>query len=260
MSLRSELNSFFSGIDDETLEELIETSENNELSIAALNELSRDVSKISEIADFSDKIKIISKNFAEDLADNICGNISDDRAVFRAVVKQIIVHLAEELGPEKKEPKPQSPKRQSPEPNPEPAPAWRWPIVEVPPSRGKGVGFADGVWEEISPLKMFGYTVGKTYGWPPNKRKNFLSDFMTYVLPVQVTQTYGDKYGDPNSPKRLQAVANLLASLTVAAKRKGSASMRYAIEDWENDLNYLKRDFYEGKGLKFQPWPPTQPK
>lgn len=260
MGLRSELNSFFSTIEDETLDELIENSENYELSLAALNELSRDVSMINEIADFSDQIKIISKNFAKDLAANVCGNISDDRAVYLAVVKQIYLHMRQELEPEKKELPPQSPKNQSPEPNPVPAPVWRWPIVELPASRGKGVGFSDGVWEEISPLKMFGYTVGKTNGWPPNKRKNFLSDFMTYVLPVQVTQTYGDKYGEPNSPKRLQAVANLLASLTVAAKRKGSASMRYAIEDWENDLNYLKRDFYEGKGLKFYPWPPTQPK
>ena len=36
-------------------------------------------------------------------------------------------------------------------------------------------------------------------------------------------------------------------------------SMRYAIADWEHDLNYFRKEYYEGKGLKFNPWPSSNP-
>ena len=137
---------------------------------------------------------------------------------------------------------------------------WPWPIIEVPGGSASSNDFGNGYWEEISPLKMFGYTVGKTNGWPSTKRRRFLNDFMGYELPETVEKIYGRKYGDPSSLERLKAVANLISSLIVAAKRRNGSSMRYAIQDWTDDLNHLKITFYEGQSLKFYPWPSTEPK
>ena len=135
---------------------------------------------------------------------------------------------------------------------------WQWPVLTVPPSKVPYPGFAED-WNEVSPLKMFGYTVGRSSGWNAQTRKRFLDDFMTYDLPNIVTETYGDYYGDPNSAQRLKAIAQLLASLIISAKRKRGNSMRYAIDDWTSDLQYLKSVYYEGKGLKFYSWPTTTP-
>ena len=137
---------------------------------------------------------------------------------------------------------------------------WSWPIIEVPGGSASSNDFGNGYWEEISPLKMFGYTVGKTNGWSATKRKRFLNDFMSCDLPSAVEKIYGIKYGDPSSPERLKAVANLISSLIIAAKRRNGSSMEYAIQDWTEDLNYLKTKFYVAQGLKLYPWPSIQPK
>ena len=141
-----------------------------------------------------------------------------------------------------------------------PKKVWPWPIIELPGGTSSNNDFGNGYWEEISPLKMFGYTVGKTSGWPAGKRKRFLNDFMAYDLPATVEKIYGKKYGDPSSLERLKAVANLISSLIIAAKRRNGSSMKYAIQDWTDDLNFLKTAFYEEQGLKFYPWPSTEPK
>ena len=141
-----------------------------------------------------------------------------------------------------------------------PKKVWPWPIIELPGGKSSNNDFGNGYWEEISPLKMFGYTVGKTSGWPAGKRKRFLNDFMAYDLPATVEKIYGKKYGDPSSLERLKAVANLISSLIIAAKRRNGSSMKYAIQDWTDDLNFLKTAFYEEQGLKFYPWPSTEPK
>lgn len=135
-------------------------------------------------------------------------------------------------------------------------PTWSWPVINVPQSKVTDPGYAED-WNTMSPLKMFGYTVGRTNGWDAHKRKRFLDDFMTYDLPNIVTETYGDYYGEPNSVARLKATAQLFASLITSAKRKRGNSMRYAIDDWTDDLGYLKSVYYEGKGLKFYSWPTT---
>ena len=141
-----------------------------------------------------------------------------------------------------------------------PKKVWPWPVIEMPGGTNSNNDFGNGYWEEISPLKMFGYTVGKTSGWPAAKRKRFLRDFMGYDLPATVEKIYGKKYGDPSSLERLKAVANLISSLIIAAKRRNGSSMKYAIQDWTDDLNFLKTAFYEEQGLKFYPWPSTEPK
>jgi hypothetical protein len=144
------------------------------------------------------------------------------------------------------------------EPKPPAAPIWKWPVINKPPP-GRGGSGLDGDFNAYSALRMFGYTVGKTKGWEKEKRQSFLSDFMTMVLPGDVTAVFGDDYGKPMSTDRLKKVADVIASNATLRYRNDPLRYSVAIADWEDDLAFLKRKFYDGAGLKFQPWPTTRP-
>ncbi len=141
-----------------------------------------------------------------------------------------------------------------------PRPVWNWPVINQPPSGGSG-GFT-GTFRDFSALKLFGYTVGKKgrdEGWSDHRRRAFLSDFMELSLPAIVKKTFGEEYGEPMSTTRLHKVANLIAALANNTARKSNAgSYEQAITDWEADLAFLKATYYEGKGLKFHPWPEVE--
>jgi len=132
---------------------------------------------------------------------------------------------------------------------------WPWPVVVS----------ADRTWTSSSPtidfghqfsaLKMFGYTVGKTKGWSQKKRRSFLSDFMEKDLPEDVVECFANEYGSPMSTTRLRKVANTIASNCGLRLKDDPTKYRYAIDDWSDDLEFLKSTYYEGKGLKFLPWP-----
>jgi hypothetical protein len=136
-------------------------------------------------------------------------------------------------------------------------PLWKWPVVNHPPP-GEG-GFAAGTFREYSALKMFGYTVGKTDGWPPARRHAFLSDFMTMLLPPIVVRTFGEEYGEPLTTTRLRKVANVIASNATNFYRNDPVRYRVAISDWEADLSFLYDEFYCRRGLAIKPWPSSRP-
>jgi hypothetical protein len=140
-------------------------------------------------------------------------------------------------------------------PEPE-VPAWRWPVLEEPPvGHGETLDSAD--FRDFSALKMFGYTVGKTNPMPLSTRRSLLSDFMEHDLPPIVGKVFGDEYGDPMSTTRLRKIATHIANMASLAWRRSPQSMRFAISDWENDLQFLKTKYYEKHGLQFRPWPAT---
>jgi hypothetical protein len=141
---------------------------------------------------------------------------------------------------------------------PAPEPTWTWPVIHHPPASAAPGGFS-GTFREYSALKMFGYTVGKTDGWPTAKRQDFLTDFMERDLPPIVHATFGDEYGDPMSTTRLRKMANVIATNASNFYRNDPIRYRAAIEDWERDLDFLKTQYYIGAGLAFQPWPSSRP-
>lgn len=136
---------------------------------------------------------------------------------------------------------------------PLPTAKWIFPIVNKPP--GSTSGHFDAVFRQYSALKMFGYTVGKKYGWPVSKRQRFLSDFMELELPTKVEEVFRDEYGDPMTTTRLRKVANIIASNASNFLKNDPVRYRVAIDEWEDDLAFLKRKYYERAGLKFYPWP-----
>ena len=131
---------------------------------------------------------------------------------------------------------------------------WKWPTTEAFPA--ENLKSWNGDFKPVSALGLFGYTVGKTSGWRKDLPQVFLMDFIELELPRIVEENDGDEYGDPLTSKRLEAVANLLASHLRNAKRRDSHSMRFAISDWEDDLAFLKEQYYIGAELRFS-WPNT---
>lgn len=191
---------------------------------------------------YKDEIEHIFKTFLLQLED-AAGHLSEDED---DNIKSILLKLLSKDLPNNNTPMPAKPRDF----------VFPWPTINVPPSKMSDPGYAED-WNNMSPLKIFGYTVGKTNGWDKQTRQRFLTDFMNYDLPNIVTDTYGDYYGEPISVERLKATAQLFASLITSAKRKRGNSMRYAIADWSDDLEFLKATYYEGMGLKFYSWPST---
>jgi hypothetical protein len=146
----------------------------------------------------------------------------------------------------------------APPPPPPAVPKWKWPVINQPPRTGSG-GFAGAQLREYSALKMFGYTVGKTDGWPQRHRQAFLRDFMTMPLPPIVKATFGNEYGAPMTITRLRKVANVIATNATNFYRNDPTRFAVAIANWEEDLDFLYREFYIGKRLAFDPWPSTRP-
>ena len=133
---------------------------------------------------------------------------------------------------------------------------WKFPVI-LKPDIDAGQRF-DGEFREFSALKMFGYTVGKTKGWDQRERQSFLSDFMEMRLPKDVEEVFGDEYGEPMSSGRLRKVANLIAKNAQNAYRRDASSMKNAIEDWEDDLAFLKKKYFFEAKLRFEPWPASK--
>lgn len=128
---------------------------------------------------------------------------------------------------------------------------WPWPVVNGNP----GIAGIDSAFQPFSALKVFGYTTGKTAGWPTSVRRRFLSDFMEKDLPPLVADLFGDEYGAPLSTKRLRKVANVISSNCGLRLRADREKYRQAIDDWIGDLEFLRSKYYDGLGLKFVPWP-----
>lgn len=136
-----------------------------------------------------------------------------------------------------------------------PLPLWKWPVIVQSPVNANADGNGLSGFQAFSALKMFGYTVGKTKGWAKSEREGFLSDFMEMALPAIVAQTFGDEYGEPMSTVRLRKIAYLIAGVAKNFYRNDPQRYAEAIADWESDLAFLKRKYYLGAGLAFQPWP-----
>lgn len=135
-------------------------------------------------------------------------------------------------------------------------PIWAFPVVNMPSDFSKG-SFS-GEFRDFSALTLFGYKVGKINGWPTHKRRVFLTQFMEMELPGEVQALFDDEYGSPLSVVRLRKVANLLANNASLRYRIDARMYAEAIADWEDDLSFLRQKYYEGAGLKFQPWPSTK--
>ena len=127
---------------------------------------------------------------------------------------------------------------------------WRWPTTVVPE---KSSGDLKDNWHEEGLLKHMGYRVGSK-GRPRVERREILRNvFFHRDLPFVNSGEYMAEWGPPESTERLMKLANSIAAFCRNGKRK-SKPPRFAIADWEEDLAWLRREFYGG-GFE---WPGTE--
>ena len=122
--------------------------------------------------------------------------------------------------------------------------SFKWPNTDVVLGGG-GLLIHDFDVPEESPLKLLGYTTGRS-GAGRTTRRRILRRAYHDELPEVHSRDYMAKWGSPHTSNRLRAIATHIASLTRNAKRKNAANMSLAISHWEEDLQYLRREFYAG--------------
>lgn len=135
----------------------------------------------------------------------------------------------------------------------------RWPqpgegIPSVSSGAGKSVFDAE---VEEGPLRRSGYQVGKT-GETITARQNVLKEVFAEAreeFPGTYPLGYLDKWGKPESGMRLEKMARSIATFCRNQKKMSNPS-KQAISDWENDLQWLKREFYHPLNFGFD-WPDT---
>jgi hypothetical protein len=129
-----------------------------------------------------------------------------------------------------------------------------WPSTEIGTYNGGGMGDI-GECPEVGLLRYMGYKVGTT-GVHKTKRIKILERvYASSVLPNVDSPEYIKKWGSPGSLERLKKIADSIAYQTCNAKRQTHRDMHRAINDWETDLEWLKKTFYDGIYDRKFNWP-----
>lgn len=128
-----------------------------------------------------------------------------------------------------------------------------WPRTSIVQVNGGGRLVGTDIWPQVGLLKHMGYHVGinAPFWW---EREEILRIIFTSSIPNVISRDYMEQWGTPGSSERLLKLANSIASFARIAKRKSDSPLR-AVEDWERDLDWLKKTFYHGR-FTF-PWPTT---
>jgi hypothetical protein len=129
---------------------------------------------------------------------------------------------------------------------------FHWPSTAVLPSSRALAG--DQFWYSEGLLSFMGYRVGHN-GVPASHRRDILDYIYHETVPRVHSAEYMRSWGIPKSRDRLKKMADSIAAFTRNARRNLFADMSAAIDDWEADLVYLKRTYYDRK-YDFR-WPPT---
>lgn len=128
-----------------------------------------------------------------------------------------------------------------------------WPTTGVIPSTSNGSQEFDK--PEKGPLKRMGYKVGRS-GHPAYRRRKALSKaFETprQQFPGRYPSGYLGDWGRPRSSQRLSKIARSIAGFCTTAQSRSNPP-HAAIEDWKEDLAWLKKEYYNALTYSFR-WP-----
>lgn len=94
---------------------------------------------------------------------------------------------------------------------------------------------------DFSPLKYYGYTVGKTNGLKSEQRQRVIIHTYHAVLPDIFPEDYRRKWGNPGTYRRY---SKILRHIEVLAERNQyKHQMRYAVSDWQYDSRWLYENY-----------------
>lgn len=130
----------------------------------------------------------------------------------------------------------------------------KWPTTDAPASLSELVKVG---WIKAGLLSHFGYHVGMS-GQPSAMRTKTLDKLFDATLTIHYfDQKYLSEWAKPSSLERLMKMARTIAALCRNAKRS-PGNFAQAICDWEEDLEYLHRTYYETfLNLQAFDWPQT---
>lgn len=128
-----------------------------------------------------------------------------------------------------------------------------WPLPNISDSATL-IFYSDGLVEQ-SPLVSMGYHVGIERGLDDLARRKILSNsFMGMYDHLKRWHVESDEYmkrwGKPNSRRRLFQMSHHIHALIIS--RRSNPSMKYAVQDWKNDLKWLKKFYKPYMGFS---WP-----
>jgi hypothetical protein len=130
--------------------------------------------------------------------------------------------------------------------------AFEWPSTDVEEGNGS---LDSGVFRHSSGLlRYMDYKVGVN-GYVARDRREILERTYEETLPRVNSPSYMAEWGTPSSSQRLQKMADSIASFVRNAKRQSYNDMSMSVDEWESDLAYLKKRYYDGC-YNF-PWPRT---
>lgn len=116
---------------------------------------------------------------------------------------------------------------------------------------GDGSLSEDG-WRRVGFLGYLGYSVGATSELSITARHRLLALAFRVEVPTVFPSDYRSAWGPTTSCKRLQKIANSIATFARNAKLAGGKPM--AVSDWESDLKHLKKKYFLPYRCAFK-WP-----
>jgi len=125
-----------------------------------------------------------------------------------------------------------------------------WPTTVI---SGGGGSELDANWLEKGFLKFVGYTVGRSGGTEEERREALAKAYRATRLPAFFPAEYRSEWGSRRSSVRLSKMANSIATFCKHAKRRPRTEI--AVAEWEEDLDWLKVTYYDGR-YSFE-WPST---
>lgn len=121
---------------------------------------------------------------------------------------------------------------------------FKWPTTEAATGDGS---ISTKAWLKEGMLLYMGYTVRYTAGKDRSDRRVILHEIYEGVVPPVFPHWYLNECGDPGSARRLQKMAECIATFAKNAKRRRDNKMDDAFRHWESDLEYLYDEYYIGK-------------
>lgn len=95
--------------------------------------------------------------------------------------------------------------------------------------------------QEVSPLKIFGYTVGKTNGLPGAVRREIIYFTWYATLPDWFPDDYLQSWGVPGTSKRYRKILKHLRGL--ADRHKGRRGHEQAVSEWRSDASWFRNRY-----------------
>ena len=119
--------------------------------------------------------------------------------------------------------------------------SFEWPSIKHRETIRIDVELGKG-WRDTSPLTAKGYHAGKTYSLSSKNRRDILTS--VFCSHLEFSEEFPEyeisEWGDPESSDRLKKMASHITWVMGI-----HSSHTYAVEDWQEDLDWMKKEFYD---------------